>query len=236
MPAPISSGSPLASPDATRHRRGRRCMKKAAAQRRRGGHQAVEQVGVEDRRRHAVALAPEQHRDAGEQRTAGSRSRAAAGAAGAEPIQTRPGAFERPRAGGAARVERERDHERQEDGARSPGCASKVRPSCGTRPHPASPARRRTPPAPAPTARCRTRHVAHQAVLQREDDRRQAEQQAAVDPGVAAMRRRRRRRRARRAGSTRISDEQQEERDQEGLAAREVLRAGTAARPRRSRR
>ena len=170
-----------------------------AGERCRGGHQAVEEIGVEDQRRHAVALVAEQHRQAGEaEQQVAEQARQAALLAKADPDQA--GAFERPGAGGAALVERERDDEGEEDRRdrqrRIEGDAELGAPLHPGREHhvEAGEGERRE--------RGAVRHLADQPVLEREGHRRQAEQQAAVDPRVAVRRGRARGGRgARRAGA-----------------------------------
>ncbi len=189
-----------------------------AGDRRGGGHQAVEQVGVEDQRRHAVALVREQHRHAREhEQDVAEGARQDPTLAKADPHQA--GGLERPGAGGAALVEGERNDQGQEDGGdRQAGIERE-------REHGALLHRRRQQDVEAGHRQRRERgavlHVAHQPVLQGEDDRRQAEQQGAVDPGVAAVRAARRRAPRRQQHD---QHEQEEEGDQEALAHRERFR------------
>ena len=58
----ISSGSHASSPCVSGAGAAGAMDEEGAGERRRGRHQAVEEIGVEDRRRHAVALVAEQHR------------------------------------------------------------------------------------------------------------------------------------------------------------------------------
>jgi len=150
-----------------------------------------------------------------QQQCVAEEARDAAPLAPAEPDQA--GSFERPGAGRAARVERERDHERQEHRADRERALER---HLQAGPRPQRQGQQHID---------RRQHqrgqghavlgIAHQAVLQRERDRRQAEQQAAIDPTVDTLRdvaAWRRSHAPRRHQHDR--DEQHEERDQERLA------------------
>ena len=187
-------------------------------QRCRRGHQAVEEVGIEYRVRRAVAVESEQHRHTGQQQQGIAEPTCqAARLAKPQPDQAR--AFERPGPGGAAGVERERNHQRQEHDA--DGQAGLER---------RGQARARTHPGGDRDIETRQHQgrdrgavlgVADQAMLQRESDGRQAEQQAAVEPGIGSLRCSLAARLAQRHQHD--GHEEHEERDQEQLAADVML-------------
>src|SRR6185369_338939 len=156
----------------------------------------------------------------------------AAALAKADPDEAR--AFERPCPRGAALVERERNHEREEHGRdrkrRLEGDAE-----LRTSPHP-----RREDDVERGERERRQRSavlgVADETVLERKDDRRQPEQQAAVDPRVALSRRRAIVCRLPREAARRQhedDDEEEEERDQERLARRVIVGSVLEHAPRR---
>ena len=193
-----------------------------SGERRRGGHQAIEEIGVEDRRRRAEAFVAEEHRHAGDdEQQIAECARPDPALAQADPDEA--GTFERPRASGAALVERERDDEGEEHGRdRQAGLEGDA--ELGPVLHPGG---KRDVEAGENerSERGAERRAADQAVLEREGDRRQAEQKAAVDPEVAARHRRVGRRELGVAPRRQDEDdnEEHEERDQEALARREVL-------------
>ena len=160
----------------------------------------------------------EQHRTSGhDEEEVAEGTRQTASLAKADPDQAR--GLERPGAGGAALVERERNDKGQEHGGDG---QTRIEGDAELR---ALLHRRREqhvePGHDKRRERGAERRVADQPVLQREDDRRQAEQERAVDPRVAAMGD---------AGAGRMSrrqqhdqHEQEEEGDQEGFAHGERL-------------
>ncbi len=201
-------------------RRGMALDEQRGGQRRRRGHQAVEEIGVEEGVRCAMAVEREQHRQAGQHQQGiaeGARQRARL--AKAQPDQAR--ALERPGAGGAAGVQRKRDHEGEEHGADGQAGFEG-----------GGQARARTHPGGNGDVEARQHErrnggavlgVADQAVLQCEGDGRQAEQQAALEPGVGPVCLGFVSRLARRHQHD--GCEEQEEGDQEQLAAGVILGA-----------